>query len=306
MKKSYAGLLAGLVLLLAACGTTPRRDAPPASSAAAPLKIASWNMEHLAETDGTGCKPRTEPDYAALRAYTATLDADVVVFQEVESQAAAERVFTPDRYVVVMSTRPDSGRHGPCRRGGDAGGLTIRRQSVGLAIRKGIAFARNPDLEALGVGNPDLRWGVDVTIARGEPVRLLGVHLKSGCARGDSGEACEVLFDQVPVLQHWIEARAAEGTAFAILGDWNRRLALAGDPVWKQLGEAMPAGRALTDAAGGRGATCKQRFPDYIDHIVLDPQAAARMQAGSFEEFAYGVPEAEHPSDHCPIAVRLD
>ena len=31
----------------------------------------------------------------------------------------------------------------------------------------------------------------------------------------------------------------------------------------------------------------------------------ARVEPGSFEEYVYDQPEAEHPSDHCPIAVRI-
>lgn len=59
------------------------------------LKIASWNMEHLAERDGEGCRPRTEADYADLRRHVEALEADVVAFQEVQNRAAAERVFDP-------------------------------------------------------------------------------------------------------------------------------------------------------------------------------------------------------------------
>ncbi|ANB18726.1 endonuclease/exonuclease/phosphatase family protein [Dokdonella koreensis] len=285
-----------LLLVLAGCGLAPPHKAGD-------LKIASWNLEHLAEADGSGCRPRTEADYAALRRYADQLDADVVAFQEVESAQAARRVFPPDRYDIVFSRRPDSGRHGYCRRGGEEGGLTIRQQSVGFAIRKGLPYARHPDLSALALGNPDLRWGVDVTVRGAQPVRLLALHLKSGCSSGAKAEACPTLFDQMPVVGQWMAARRDEGVAFAVLGDWNRRLALAGDPLWPQLAQA--AGVPLTDAAGGRGATCKQRFRDFIDHIVLGPAAAGRLAPDSFEEFTYGVAEAEHPSDHCPIAVRL-
>ena len=82
-------LTLALCLLATAC-TAPqaRPDAP-----AATLTLASWNMEHLAEHNGTGCRPRTDADYAAMRAYADALQADVIAFQEVESRAAAERVF---------------------------------------------------------------------------------------------------------------------------------------------------------------------------------------------------------------------
>lgn len=290
-------LAAGLVLsgLLVACTGTPTREAAPA------LKIAAWNLEHLAEREGSGCRPRTEADYAVLRADAKRLDADVVAFAEVETAAAAARVFPPDGYVIVMSSRPDSGRDSFCRRDA-ASGPKINRQGVGFAIRHGVKFTRHADVEELGLGDPDLRWGVDVTIEAARPLRLLSVHLKSGCSAGDQREACPILFDQVPVLERWIAARRAEGVDFAVLGDFNRRLAQADDRVWRELNND---GITLVGAAGGESSRCVERYPDFIDHIVLGPGAATRVVAGSFEQFDYGVPEAEHPSDHCPIAVRV-
>ncbi len=280
---------------LSACTSTPERADTP------PLKIAAWNLEHLAERDGSGCRARTESDYAAMRAAVARLDADIIAFAEIESAKAAERVFPPADYRIVMSTRPPSGRDSFCRREATSG-PRINRQDVGFAIRHGVKFTRHADVDALGLGDPDLRWGVDIGLDGARPLRLLALHLKSGCSTGTDREACPILFDQIPVLEQWIAARRAEGVDFVLLGDWNRRLAIAGDPVWGQLNDD---GAALVNAAGGEGSRCVERYPDFIDHIVLDPGAAARMVAGSFEQFDYGVPEAEHLSDHCPIAVRV-
>lgn len=292
-------ILAFIVIGFGVAGCAPRiaRD----STVAQPLKIASWNLEHLAESDGLGCRPRSEADYAALRSYADQLDADVIAFEEVENAAAAARVFPPGQYTIVMSNRPSSGRHGFC--GYDAtDGPTIRDQKVGFAIRNGVQFTRNSDLSELAIANPDLRWGVDITLDGSKPLRMLALHLKSGCSAGDDKKPCPILFDQVPVLQQWISTRDAEGMPFVMLGDWNRRLALADDIVWKRLNEKVP----LLDAAEGKGATCAQRYPDFIDHIVLDPRAATRRVPGSFSEFTYGVAEDQHPSDHCPVTLSLD
>lgn len=296
---AWAGLC--LLLLLAGCAPQSTRQ----SDLPRPLKIATWNLEHLAEKNGLGCRPREDADYAALRNYAGQLGADIIAFEEVENIAAARRVFSPDRYNVVMSTRPDSGRNGFC--GHDStDGPHIRSQRIGFAIRKGIPYVRHPDLSELALGNPDLRWGVDVSLTGPRPLRLLALHLKSGCSAGSDREPCPVLFGQVPVLRQWIAARHAEGSAFVLLGDWNRRLALPDDLFWKQLTDGLPADAMLVDAAEGRGATCVQRYPDFIDHIVMNPAAAARRVNGSFEEFTYGVPEDQHPSDHCPVAVTLE
>lgn len=287
-------------LLLTGCaGHSVRTDTQTRA-----LKIATWNLEHLAEADGLGCRAREASDYLQLRRYADQLDADVVAFEEVENAAAAARVFTPDRYTIVMSSRPDSGRQGYCNQRSSAGPV-IRSQKVGFAIRNGIEFKRNPDLRALALGNPDLRWGVDITVQGQFPLRLLAVHLKSGCSTGSEKPSCNVLFEQVPLVEQWVDSRRAEGVAFAILGDWNRRLALSSDRVWSELVDGPSSDEVLFNAGNGKGATCKQRYPDFIDHIVLDSKAEQRLIPGSFEEFTYGVDEDRHPSDHCPISVSL-
>ncbi|HPM57320.1 MAG TPA: hypothetical protein PK227_09300, partial [Thermomonas sp.] len=69
-------LLASLCLFTASCTGVANRDTPaPAPST---LTLASWNMEHLAERNGSGCRPRTDADYAAMRAYVDAMAADVI------------------------------------------------------------------------------------------------------------------------------------------------------------------------------------------------------------------------------------
>lgn len=278
---------------------------PPVAAPDRPVKVASWNLEHLAERDGEGCRPRTEVDYAALRRHVDALGADVIAFQEVQSRAAAERVFDPALYDVVMSSRPASERGGECR---GRPGLHIQNQAVGFAVSKRLQWRRNADLSGLGLGNPDLRWGVDITIDQGRPLRLLAVHLKSGCnsGRAASDPDCPVLFEQLPVLESWIDQRAGQGEAFVVLGDWNRRLAARNDAFLADLNDGDPPAAALVLASGDRSAGCKARYREFIDFIVAGRDAAARIEPGSFEEYVYGgVPEEDHPSDHCPIAVRF-
>ncbi len=100
--------------------------------------------------------------------------------------------------------------------------------------------------------------------------------------------------------------RAGEDAAFAVLGDWNRRLASRGDAFWAEIDDSEPANADLSLAADGARATCKARYSEFIDHIALDRRAAARAVPGSFAEFTYGVPEDRHPSDHCLVAVTIE
>ena len=295
----YPALIAALCLLTGSCTGIPDRAAN--ASPTPTITLASWNMEHLAERNGSGCRPRTDADYAAMRAYVDALAADVVAFQEVESRAAAERVFDPSRYTIEIEQRVGTGRKGECG-GGDRAGLTVNAQRTGFAIRKGIAFDRLPDFTDVQVGNPDLRSGVDVIVrpVRGTPIRLLSVHLKAGCSAGDRNDACPVLFQQVPVMERWIDARASEGTRFAVLGDFNRRLVMPADTVWAEWDDASPADADLARASGDQSARCNPRYKDFIDYIVLDRRAAAGLVA--FDEKTY---TAVALSDHCAIAARL-
>lgn len=265
--------------------------------AAPALRIATWNMEHLSEDGAKGCKPRTDADYETMRRYAERLNADVVAFEEVESVKAAARVFDPDRYQLLIEARPP-GNPFPCGEG-----RTLTRQAVGFAIRKGIAVERAPDLTDLQLGDPNLRGGVDVTIrAPGHaPLRLLAVHLKSGCFSGDAAKACPTLMRQVPILERWIDARAEEGVRFAVLGDFNRRLARADDVVWREIDDADPPNADLTLAEGAAAPKCDPRYSEFIDHIVLDARAARDLEG--FEELTYA--PGERGSDHCPVVARL-
>ncbi|WP_343699029.1 endonuclease/exonuclease/phosphatase family protein [Caulobacter sp.] len=286
-----------LCLSLAACASVPPSPSP---SPRAPLRVATWNMEHLSEDGAQGCKARTDADYAVMRRYAEQLNADVIAFEEVESVKAAARVFDPAKYQLIIEERP-AGEHFAC---GGQEGRKLTRQAVGFAIRKGVSFERAPDLVDLALGNPNLRSGVDITVrAPGHaPLRLLAVHLKSGCFSGLGGQACPTLQQQVPVLERWIDARAAEPVRFVVLGDFNRRLARKDDVLWADLDDGQPANADLSLAEGTTTPKCDPRYSEFIDHIVLDARAGRDLVG--FEEQAYA-PADGHPSDHCPVVAVL-
>jgi endonuclease/exonuclease/phosphatase family metal-dependent hydrolase len=290
-----SALIAALALFASACTGThgPGLTSDPA------IKLASWNMEHLAEANGSGCRPRTDADYSSMRDYVDEIAADVIAFQEVESQAAAERVFDPAIYTVVIEDRVGTGRGGECR---GREGLTINAQRTGFAIRKGIPFERQPDFTAVQVGNSDLRSGVDLIVRPrgGDPIRVLSVHLKSGCSSGDRNDACPTFFRQVPVMENWIDSRAAEGMRFAVLGDFNRRLSMSDDAAWAEWDDASPPNADLALASGDQSARCNPRYRDFIDFIVLDRRATANLKG--FEERTY---RGDGLADHCAISASL-
>lgn len=295
-------IASALILSATACSaaaSSPADITPPAQTK--PLKVASWNLEFLAEQNGAGCSPRDDKDYAAMRRIVGSLDADVIAFQEAESIAAAARIFDPASYTIVMEARPGA-PSSTC--GGEHPDQKVIRQAVGFAVRKGIAFERNADVSSLMIGNAQLRSGIDITLRPADraPIRLLGIHLKSGCFAGNEAKACPTLMQQLPALEAWIDAAASGPDRFAVLGDWNRRLAQSGDIVWTEIDDGEPANADLHLADAGKGPACDPRYTSFIDHIVLDKRAAADLKG--FAETLYA-PGEKHYSDHCPIAVTI-
>ena len=267
---------------------------------ASDLRIAAWNLEHLNDENDEGCVERSEEDLDAIAHRIEALGADVVAFQEVENEAAAQRVFDPAKWDVVMSSRPDTGEGPICY---DRAEGRLRHQGTGIAIRRSVAHRRATDVSSLAGGNPYLRWGTHVVVGRGErTLHVLSVHLKSGCwgaSQDEQGrEACTVLRSQMSALRDWIDERQRNGERFAIAGDFNRRLAIPGDWAWRAL---SPEASPLELATAGVPSLCDARFPDFIDHIVLGGPDVPIFRAGSFREEARDGP---HP-DHCAISVAV-
>ena len=246
---------------------------------------------------------RTAADFARLQEYARRLDADVIALQEVDGPAAAAMVF-PD-YAFCFTRRSHV-------------------QNVGFAVRPGLPF-HCADYAALALDSDGLRWGAQLTLFPGSErqMQLLSLHLKSGCPRqvltsrrGD----CRRLAEQVPVLERWIDTHAAQGAPFAVLGDFNRRLARerhsARDrhgkliAMWPELDDGDPAEADLTSVTSGqpyRPCSLGERYDDFIDQIVLSRSLAARLVPGSFEQITYDREDSRRGrlSDHCPIAVTL-
>lgn len=281
------------------------------------LTIATWNLEHLAEKNGEGCRPRQNADYQLLQSYADRLldekngyKVDIIALQEVQNEAAVKRVFPPSKWNIVLSSRPSSTQPRKCRENPNN---TLTTQLVGFAIRKDIVFEKKKDLEALDLGNLGLRRGVYIVVKDSpQPLHLLAVHLKSGCfsdslsAPPSNNSTCQELASQLPILETWIDQRVEKGERFAIAGDFNRRVNLPGDEFWREIDDSEPdIGADLEAVTEGRLSNCN-RYKDYIDHIVLEKGVERAVSERSFFQLVYKEAEPEHPSDHCPIGVTID
>ena len=294
-----------------------------AAAAADPpeLKLATWNLEWFMKPETLraltpDCLPPDAPrdgarraipcdvahefarsgeDIAAMRRYARRLDADVVALQEVDGPEAARLLFTDHEF--CFSQR-------------------VAVQNNGFAIRRGLPFSCGPDFEPLSLED-DVRRGVELRLFPGttRELRLLSVHLKSGCARDaldSTRSSCTWLSRQVPVLEQWIDAQARDLKPFAVLGDFNRDLRREppGISLWGQIDDLDPPGADLVNTAEGQtfqNCMPKQTFSGFIDYIVLGRQMARGLVENSFGRELYRPRDAlrRKLSDHCPVFIRL-
>ncbi len=289
MRVAGCVLLAWLILALT-----------PQTGSGDELRIAAWNLEHLDDSDGDGCVGRSDADYADLARRIEELDADIIAFQEVENEAAARRVFPASDWHVEVSRRPPMESSQACW---DRPQARLGHLATGFAVRHGVQYRRNEDLAELGADGAFQRWATDIVVtAGGRELRLLSVHLRTGCwganQDGDSGstESCATLRGQIERLKDWADARPANAEAFVILGDFNRRLTLAGDWAWRLLSPATTPLLLLTEGVPFR---CDPRFPAFIDHMVAGGGAEAMLVPGSFRE----APRRDPHPDHCAISA---
>ena len=263
----------------------------PSCAIGAELKLATWNLEWLTTNDRdlpADAHPKQPEDIDLLRRYAGELDADVIAVQEVDGAAIAARVFPSDKYSIHLSRDH-----------------VVQR--VGIVVRRGIPYSANPDLTGLDLGpGRQLRSGVDITLRSQPPLRVLAVHLKTGCfddrLSTSKRRACAELREQMPPLLDWISARRAEGVAFAILGDFNRHMD-GRDQFWSALRQAAP----LTRATEGHASPC-WGGEAFIDHIVLGNAARDWLLPESLRVMTYretGAEWKQRLSDHCPVSVRL-
>ncbi|MGH8223481.1 MAG: hypothetical protein ACREQZ_10965 [Woeseiaceae bacterium] len=241
-------------------------------------------------------------DLARMRAFIAPLPLDVVALQETDGAAVAAQLFQDHEFC-----------------------FTKRRhvQNVGFAIRRGIPHRCNTDYHELGLADGQVRWGADLTLYPGtkRQVRLLSVHLKSGCNRDpltkDRPE-CRVLQQQVPLLERRIDQRAKRRESFAVLGDINRRFDTerrdeARDArgriaaLWPEIDDGEPAEADLVNAAGERTViNCgrEEGARAMIDHMIFSRWLGRRLVAESFRTWRY--PLGARWPDHCLLAVELE
>ncbi len=264
--------------------------------------MATWNIAWLTLKPAghpdlpRELRARVPEDFRLLRGYAERLNADIVALQEIDGAEAAARVFDPAQYVVHLTDEDDI-------------------QRPGFAVRRTLRITRNPDLAELDIragARRSLRRGADITVEapNGARLRLLSVHLNAGCREDplerNSPPECEGLSRQAQIIARWVEARRREGVAFAVLGDFNRRIGERDDFL-----RIVEAGTPLARPTAGFASPCwadGRGGRPFISHILAGGPARDWIVPNSMNVLVYAERDRsfrERLSDHCPVSVRL-
>jgi len=350
----------GIAAVTAICLATAADARAGEETAPAEITFASWNVEWLADEAALDrsdfwrtCEARGWPNekpapslpfcnvyrrhriantatyremkLSAVRGVLDTLAArriDVLLAQEVGS-ADAMRAVLPAGYRILCATTRD-----------DAQNLVIavRESFAPPALQceevRTLSLEDDPD-----VGRP-LRRGLALSFLRGgQRIVVLTIHLKAGCPVGPADRSadghCRLLTRQVPRLEAWIEARAAAGEPFAVIGDWNRDLEAevrggyrarndgsdrAGPArpdqirnVFPELDDGEPESSALRLAATDRGAAVHGACHPHLDQAVVSRTLLAQLEPASLVAGlapARLIPVPVSASDHCVLEMR--
>lgn len=285
---------------------TPTKSATAEPSAliantAQPLKVVTWNVEHLAYPINTGCKPRTFSDIEAMKAYANSLNADIFALQEVASKEALKQIFPQSEWQLIVSNRAASPAY-TCRK---TGALSTQ-QKVAFAVKKSIPVLKSTPFEPLGLTKTGLRYGLQLTVNSPQgPTDILNVHMKSGCFVDDylksDSPACKTYAQQAPVLDSWIAKREAANTPYIVLGDFNHRISAP----YNRLTRTLISNERSTSITTKNLPGCQARYPAPIDHIIVGKMDATNIANSAQVHLFKNMQKEAMLSDHCAVSVSI-
>ncbi|MEG3765417.1 endonuclease/exonuclease/phosphatase family protein [Alteromonas sp. 14N.309.X.WAT.G.H12] len=300
MKINNLLVIVASFLVLSCTTETPQVNTPDTVTEQ-PLKVATWNTEHLASPALSGCKPRQPSELEAMKRYAKSLDADIIALQEVASKAAVAAIFPEPTWQIILSARPDSPAY-ECR----GSGYTSTQQKVAFVVKNALPISHIETFKALALNMPGLRYGLAITVDEvSGPITLLNVHLKSGCFVDDyqssDERSCQIYGRQASVLEDWVAQQQAAHHKFVIMGDFNHRLSLPQNRFRHALLSTTPSPILATDNMTG----CHPRYPVPIDHIILGGISASSILSPVQVHPYADMHEAAMLSDHCAVSLAI-
>lgn len=273
-------------------------------------KIKPAEREQLEETHPYRWECKSPAQIEDMKAVAEKLNADVIAVQEVESPEALQQIWPKDEYdFYVNMNSPWIQRTG----------FVVRRSS-------GFEIGRMGDIQSLGDAfKHHARHGTELPVSiKGTSLKLLSIHLKSGCFDHalNSGYAtqrdkasgvitCDVLKNQAPALEAWLDNSIKSGFSAMIIGDFNRRfdapIERKTDPevsLNAQLSDGEPSAARLFRPTEGFSALPECRGGGsrwLIDHALMSADLREHYVTGSLLEF----PVLLKGSDHCPVSFKM-
>ncbi|MBT2338655.1 MULTISPECIES: hypothetical protein [Pseudomonas] len=245
-----------------------------------------------------------------MKAVAEKLDADVIAVQEVESPEALQQIWPRDKYDFYVNMQ------------------SPWIQRTGFVVRKssGLEVGMLGDVRSLGEAfKSHARQGAELPVTiKGMTLKLLSVHLKSGCFDQalNSGYAterdkangvitCDVLKRQAPALETWLDHSIRSGASAMIIGDFNRRFDAAVEhetapevSLYAQLSDGEPSAAKLFRPTKGFEAQpeCQGGGSKWlIDHALMTHELGKHYVAGSLLE----LPVPMKGTDHCPLVFKM-
>ncbi len=252
----------------------------------------------------------------------ATQHVDIFAVQEIQNSAALQAILPAGYRVACVTRREDA-------------------QNLGFIVRNDSHWQMNCDeVRALSLEDDRqvpraVRRGLALQLTQpGKSLRILNVHLKSGCPKGPmtkNSNHCKSLQRQVAILEEWIEQQANRNQPFMIIGDWNRDLlaeqkhhyparADNSDPrspirnpaiirnLFPEINDGVPANSAMHLGLVDRHAARVKHCHADLDQIVFSqllltqlatPAAQHTLPAAALLNFA------QDASDHCALQTHL-
>ncbi|MFA7327151.1 MAG: endonuclease/exonuclease/phosphatase family protein [Candidatus Kapaibacterium sp.] len=254
------------------------------------ITIGTFNIAWLG--DGIDDKtPRTHEDIKNISQVISTLDADILALQEIENTKAIESIVDTVKYFIMTSTYP-------------------KEQKTALIINKKIEIVNTYQLDAISLGNEDLRPGL-VAYCRynGFDFFVGSFHFKSTSRYDDTpykkSRSFDIRQEQSAILIKEIKKLVTikNDKDVILLGDFN-------DNPSKKNSNIKALDNDEFDFLTSNMMSCKYSIWKSIDHIIVSQSMKSRAKNSTLTMIDINAmfPEeaAKKVSDHCPVIVKMN
>lgn len=266
------------LILLTSCGSNNE------------ITIGTFNIAWLG--DGLDDKePRTKDDIRNINQVITAIDADILALQEIENSKAIQNIVDTTKYNIFISSYP-------------------KEQKTALIISKKIQVLNTYQLDAISLGNEDLRPGlVAYCKHNGYDFFVGSFHFKSTSRYDDTpfkkSRSFDIRKEQSLILVDEIKKLILDkkDEDVILLGDFN-------DNPSKNNSNITALENDEFDFLTSDMMSCKYSIWKSIDHIIVSKPIKNKVVASTLAMIdintMFDENEAKKVSDHCPIIVKID